>query len=102
MTNVNADDWWIAWAMEAHQQGNFTAYDKAIRQPWIILASFIHNSTSSNDNNNGQNSKGQLVCLLPSNITEGSRSYNGSGARVRSTPGVYAAAVAAIIAVLFL
>ncbi len=76
-TNRTSVGFYYGAEREGHDKGNVTAYDDAIRQIWVVVTGFAHNTTDSGRNSARQNTgpEGTLRCLRAETFKDASRSY---------------------------
>lgn len=76
-TNKSSVDLYYSTERDGHDKGNYTAYDEAIRQVWLVMTGFANNSTTSTQNSTYLNgsAEGSLRCIRADKFTNGSRMY---------------------------
>ncbi|PTB63233.1 hypothetical protein BBK36DRAFT_1172031 [Trichoderma citrinoviride] len=60
---------------ESHQRGNFTAYDKAIRQIWVVITGFAETGRVDGHPRGAVGQPGNVACIQVNEIQQGSRTF---------------------------
>lgn len=65
----------IRYGNESHEQGNFTAYDAAIRQVWLVVTGFAQAGSDDAHPRGSAGQTGSVACLQADQVQNNSRDF---------------------------
>ncbi|KAH0489769.1 hypothetical protein TgHK011_001268 [Trichoderma gracile] len=63
---------------ESHDRGNFTAYDDAIRQVWVVVTGFAETGSDDGHPRGSSGQPGNVACVRANEVQQGSRTFANS------------------------
>lgn len=75
----------LGYGVESHEKGNFSAYDDALHQMYVVIAAFGANNTQEESD---RRPPGSLRCVWPSGFGVNSRTLEDSSAGMALATGL--------------
>lgn len=75
MSSNTSDTIQVRYGNESHDRGNFTAYDAAIRQVWLVMTGWAQVGSDVTHARGSAGQPGSLICLQADEIQSNSRDF---------------------------